>query len=255
MKLSTRKHKVFLRAVIACVAVLSSPYLFAQDICSAPPTVAAALKQEHSRQCESGPCILQWIDETSVSWAFQELLLNSELPGGIAELPDFSEKSKYKFKPLTLKLEDLLNALVYAEPKYRWSESGGVLNLAPDEDLPLLNTVIAEFNVKDATVIEIVEALKANTEFKDATRRLNFGPRIRKDDDGYGFIMGASGKPPTPAKKVSIRMQHSTVRQILNEVVRQEGLGIWSYRQSTRLDGTRWFDLDIGFYCAKTNKK
>jgi hypothetical protein len=225
----------------------------AQPGSSAASTLDEALNKE-LRPCGSEPCVLDLVTGEPASQAFYDLLLTVDLPGGIAELPNFEEQSACAFDPKGRTVADFLNAFTTAEPRYRWTQDDGVLNLIPAQEPLLLGTVISEFAAQDANVWELIEALKKNPDFQASCKKLNFVERSRGKDDevGFGFLGGLFGKPVMPAKRLSFRLQNLTVRQILNEIVKRDGT--WHYREFNRPDGTLGFDLYIGDYSTEPAK-
>jgi hypothetical protein len=213
----------------------------AQSIASAPPL--ETVLQIELKPCPD-PCVIDLISGESASQAFDDLLLTVGVAGGIAKLPDQSERYAYAFDPKGRKVTHFLNAITAAEPQYRWTRTDDVLNLIPVQEPTLLTTVISEFSAKDANVWELLEVLKRNPDFLAACKRLNLVERtpLRASD----VIWGGGGKVAQPTMLISLRLQHLTIRQILNEIVKRDGT--WHYYEFSRGDRTFGFDLDIGNY-------
>ena len=215
----------------------------AQSIPSDPPL--ETVLQIELKPCPA-PCVIDLISGESASQAFYDLLLTVGVAGGIAELPDHSEQYACAFDPKGRKVTDFLNAITAAEPRYRWTRTDDVLNLIPVQEPSLLATVISEFSAKDANVWELLELLKRNPDFLAACKRLNLVERKSMKGTPSGFVIGGGGKVAQPTMLISLQLQHLTVRQILNEIVKRDGT--WHYREFSRPDGTFGFDLDIGDY-------
>jgi hypothetical protein len=214
----------------------------AQPNSSVVPAGEVVLEKE-LHGCSPEPCVIDTISGEPASWAFYDLLLTLGVPGGIAELPNSEEKFGYTFNVQGRKVVDFLKSLTTAEPRYQWTQTDGVLNLVPVQEPVLLRTPISEFAAQDANVWELIEALKKNPDFQDSCKNLNFVERSPEN-----FFFGRFRKPVPPALRFSFRLRHLTVRQILNEIVKRDG--IWHYHEFSRRDGTLGFDLYIGDYSS-----
>jgi len=212
----------------------------AQPNSSVVPAGDVVLEKELHR-CSPEPCVLDTISGEPASWAFHDLLLTLGVPGGIAELPNSEEKFGYTFNVQGRKVVDFLNSFTIAEPRYQWTQTDGVLNLLPVQESVLLRTPISEFAAQDANVWELIEALKKNPDFQASCKKLNFVERSPEN-----FFFGRFRKPVPPALRFSFRFRHLTVRQILNEIVKRDG--IWHYHEFSWPDGTLGFNLYISEY-------
>jgi hypothetical protein len=223
----------------------------AQSNSSMNPTLQVALQKE-LQPCLPEPCVIDLINGESATQAFYDLLLTIGVPGGIAELPNHEEQTAYAFDLKGRSVADFLNAFTTAEPRYRWTETDGALNLIPVKEPLLLSTLISDFSAQDANVLELIETLKKNPDFQISCKKLNCVERSlgKGENVSYGYFGGAfGGRPRRPAKRLSFRLRHLTVRQILNEIVKREG--IWRYREFGRPDGSLGFDLYISDYLSE----
>jgi hypothetical protein len=233
------------------VCVLASG-IKAQTTASDPP-MDTVLRTE-LKPCPE-PCVLDLISGESASQAFYDLLLTVGVAGGVAELPDNSEQYACAFDPKGRKVTDFLDAIIAAEPRYRWTRSDDVLNLIPVQEPALLGTVISEFTAKDENVWELVAALKQTPDFLAACKKLNMIDRksLKEVANGFGSIGFGGGRVVKPTTLISLELQHRTVRQILNEIVKRDG--IWYYREFSRPDGSVCFDLNISWYYSGPPRK
>jgi hypothetical protein len=173
-----------------------------------------------------------------------------DLTGGVAFLKEDGEYQRYSIVPKTLKLKDILDGIVAVEPRYRWEIEDGAVNLMPVEEYKMLNVRISEFKMESATILEMLEALKQNPEFKRGLAELKLyePPPATDDAGGFVFIIGG-GKPVEPKKRFSVYRRGATVRQLLNEIVHSEGDAIWSYRERQSTEVTepskRYFELGL----------
>jgi len=244
-----RKAAILLIAGILAVGVLG------QNKDSGQQSSANILERrlcEDSRLCNESAVMDILSSDSHVSMVISDSLMLAELPGGYAALPNYSEKDNYKFKPASLRMEDILNSIVVAEPRYKWEVSDGVINIIPIEEYPLLNLRIAEFRVEDKTVNQMIDALKQHPAFKQGLAALNLEEPHPVDTDN-GFVFGL-GKPLESKKRFSVALKSATVRQILNEIVRQDDCAVWSYREwyppSEKATGNnRYYDLGLILNC------
>lgn len=179
-----------------------------------------------------------------------------DLTGGVAFLKGEDGDQRYSFSPKSLKLRDLLDGIVAVEPRYRWEIEEGSINLLPVEDYKLLGQPISEFKMENATVQEMIDALKQRPEFKRALAELKLSEPPEPsagDENGFAISM-AIGRPREQKKRFSLERKNGTVRQILNEMVRTAGCGLWSYHEWDWRDsaGTerRYFKLGLMEFCS-----
>jgi hypothetical protein len=145
---------------------------------------------------------------------------------------------------------------VSSRPRYRWEEARGVVNVLPAAPLPLLDVRVGEFRAENLNVKEMLAALEATPDFKAGLAALHLTEPKPPTDGGFIFIIGGGGKPVEPGKKFSARVRDASVREVLNEIVRQDGCAVWSYKEwtpsagVTKRAGERWYTLGLLDYCA-----
>jgi len=177
-----------------------------------------------------------------------------EVPGGFASLPDDPWQSRRNYMPPRLTLKEVFETISRVEPRYRWEADGGVVNVLPAESLPLLDVRVGEFRAENLNVKEMLAALEKTPDFKAglAAHRIT-EPKPPKDG---GFIFGGfAGRVVEPAKRFSVHVRDATVREVLNEIVRQDGCAVWSYREwkppadVPGVGAESWYRLGLLFYC------
>jgi hypothetical protein len=158
------------------------------------------------------------------SWALQ----SAQVPGGAVALFGCEAPESVATIPIVAgtPLRAVLDALVGANPGYRWQVDGGVLNLLPAAGEPsLLTTRIPKFHAKGLkSVDEAIGRLEQLPEVKQAMNDLGLKPGIR-------FWAGPiNPKPPPP---FDVACDGLTLREVLNEVVRRySGTGYWEYQET-----------------------
>lgn len=161
--------------------------------------------------------------------------------GGFAMLfkENDSAKENFAFTPKSLRFRDLLDSIVAAEPRYQWKEKDGIINLIPKDNYPVLEASVARFSLKNATKEEMINGLQSTTEFLSATLKAGVQKNLGGSFDGICT--------ETPQKN-TINIYNATVQEILNEIVRLNGLSVWRYREySVANDRTkgRFYSLDF----------
>ena len=201
---------------------------------------------------------MEILSEGAVSGMMSDLLMLADLPGGFAALPDYSD-ARHEFKASSSRLKDLLDSIVLAEPRYKWEMEQGIINVVPVNDYPLLDFRIAEFRMEHATIKELFAALTQAPDFRRALASFNLSepPLPDPNSDASGFmVIGFVGKRvEQPLRKISVHCKQATVRQILNEIVRQEGCANWSYLEFGRSNGLHggesYYKLEAQNYCTE----
>jgi len=116
-------------------------------------------------------------------------------------------------------VEQALNAFVALNPTYRWGQTDGVINVSPQVDKePLLDVVIRDFTVRDATAEEIVAAITHAPEV--ATRLAEMSLTLDR----------TTALPEVPQRerpKFSVELHNTSVRGILNHIIRTTTKKYW----------------------------
>ena len=145
----------------------------------------------------------------------------------------------FAFAPKSLRFRDLLDSIVAAEPRYQWKEKDGIVDLIPKDNYPVLEASVTRFVLKNATKEEMINRLQSTPEFLSATLKAGVQKNLGMSFDGICT--------KTPQKN-TINMYNATVQEILNEIVRLNGLSVWRYREysvaNNRATG-RFYSLDF----------
>jgi hypothetical protein len=164
-------------------------------------------------------------------------LSDAHVPGGLVNLQNCDQIIKHTFTPSGSSLRDVLDAVVAAEPQYKWQVEAGVINVVPAAGgPPLLDLRLKHFKVDDAPIIyTALNVLLAMPEVKARVAELKLG---------YGMVQ--LGIMPMPAKNLhlSIDRKDITVREALNSIVREQGYAVWAYRERN-CQGQKEFAIDF----------
>jgi hypothetical protein len=165
------------------------------------------------------------LEHRTVTNAFSGSLSRAKVPGGIVTVsscPGEEVKHTYPGLPSPLTLREALDAIVVADPRYRWQVEDGIINLMPVRGEPeLLDTRIAEFYLENA--VSVLAALSRLLELPEVRqRRIELG---LKSGLQFGGLQS-----PNP-RRLTVHLQDVTLREALNAIARAHGYGVWSYTE------------------------
>jgi hypothetical protein len=184
------------------------------------------------------------LDHVSTINALTRALSSAQVPGGVATITTCVADKSHDLAPLGPALGDALDAIVIADPQYRWYIDQGAVNLVPSNNEPtLLDVVIPDFKVDQAKTIEgIVIKLLAILEVKEGITRLQLTP----GSSGGGITSlarpGFVGKEEN--KGFTLHLQNITLQAALNAVARTHGSAVWSY-QEKRCNALKEFSIQF----------
>ena len=172
-----------------------------------------------------------------LSKVIEDAIFVSQVPGGVAYLPQEQNELRFNKALSNPTYRDVFNAIVAADPRYKWEVMDGTINFVPVNNYPeLLNTPISEFNAEGAYNLQLIKALEQLPEVQQRAKELGFCtadcPRL------------ASTARLSSATLVTIHCANMTLRDILNSIVRANGNAVWSYSEETR-DGKKFFHLNF----------
>jgi len=170
---------------------------------------------------------------TELPSLFARSLLLAEKPGGLivtnshCSIPLLPED--HEQQPLNVRLDALTESI----PSYVWTDSAGVINLVPRDGIPeLLKTKISELEVDLNKTTSLAASMVTTTEdFRLAAARLGMKSGLQ-----YGGL--SSPTKPLPVKSIVFR--DMTAFEILNELVRLKGKGIWLYSERETRSSTEF---------------
>ena len=133
---------------------------------------------------------------------------------------DTESPERIKFEARDVNFHQALDAMVAAEPRYRWREVESSIEFYPVVRInPVLDTVIERFEVKDSHFAEAVESLINLPEVKSSVAAM----ALTRNESGY--------RPRSAGNVFSLRLEHVSVRQALHEIAKRSGTYFWSFRQ------------------------
>lgn len=172
--------------------------------------------------------------------SFLESLMSARVPGGIVTILNCDNthpKRQIAFSPGTVR--ETLDAIVRANPEYRWQVDEGVINLLPATDEPaLLKVRINKLKVEDAQSIDrVLDNLLELPEVRTAITNLQLTPGVK-------LIIGPVAMDPERRPKFTVEFENVMIREALNAIVRAYGRALWEYKEQ-RCDGKTIFNVDF----------
>lgn len=172
-----------------------------------------------------------------LSKVIEDAIFVSQVPGGVAYLPKEQNELLFNKALSNPTYRDVFNAIVAADPRYKWEVTDGVINFVPVNNYPeLLNTTISEFNAEDAYNLQLIRALEQLPEVQQRAKELGFCTADCPPQ--------ASGGRLSSATLVTVHCENMTLRDVLNSIVRANGSAVWSYTEETR-EGKKSFHLNF----------
>lgn len=143
-------------------------------------------------------------------------------------------------------VQTLLDLFVGAMPGYRWHEDGGIIHVFPwDLQKSFLDTTVADFEVSGVNIIEAIsdvhKLLDPGFPVVSGARQNGFGPPPGSKE----LQTVTSARAESFSRLISVHLQSSTIRQVLDALVVAHGGGSWivSYRSLPATYST----CEIGF--------
>jgi hypothetical protein len=188
---------------------------------SEPNILAKVVAPCFTRTHDDEPNECVHIEHISTTDFLLDSLNWQRIPVGVALLPDDDGHTRFDFAPTGQTVQHVLDAAVATDPRYQWTLEKGVVNLTPRAGVPtLLDVRLSRFNRENAIPDVLFESLAGMPAVRDRAVALGFtGPHW------FAFRIGL-----IDTRKSSIDCRDCTVRDVLNEIVRQSG-GTWMYRE------------------------
>ena len=168
------------------------------------------------------------LNQVTIVNATTRALNAARAPGGIATVSACGSEGTYNLTPAGQRLRDVLDSIVIADPRYRWSVDHGVVNLTQFHDeRTLLDVVLPSFNVeRGKTMDEIVQGLLNAPEIEKASIQL----QLKEGGVEIGLrSLERPGFPKAEDHAFEIHLKNVTLRGALNAIARAHGSAVWRY--------------------------
>jgi hypothetical protein len=205
----------FARVGIVLYCAFISPGLYAHT--STRPSPAQDLL---------GQRITVHLSKATISSALNTLSVEHRVPIGIERSPAHNDDEKLNLDFDSGTLKEVLDSIVQQEPLYRWKLVDGVINFVPTRDCDpfieaFLNTPVAHFDPgKWTSIFQVRNAIGDVPEVKSM---------LEKNHKTL-FKYGDYVKYPSiyTRKDVDLSISSTTVRGVLNRVIRDSEHTFWS---------------------------
>ena len=183
------------------------------------------------------------VEDQRLGFIFLDVLHGTGLHGGFVEMAGCSDLPKGRLHiKQGVTVRQAMDALVAANPGYKWELKDGVVDLVPRGRVPLLRTRIAKFqmNATDNAIPAVLQEVLKLPEVRkrEAVLGLQQGP-------GQGGP-GAIEKHPVPRQHVpvQIKVQNLSLQEAFNKIVQASPKGVWVYRE-TDCNGAKTFVVEM----------
>lgn len=209
MRLANRMATPFSVIAVALVALLGVPTTEATTSSHEDP-----LHQEVTDYSSGGTDVFRALEEASFKY---------DIPLGI-EADERGQGAKHISVSISKgTVADIFNALVQQAPNYKWVESGGVVNVLPQQGGDsVLDLKIARFHVTHATPDGLHTAIRSLPEVR---AWLNQHHLTEHGPVTGNVLIGRNGKTDQP--HVSLSVKNITLREIMNTIVKKHGFHVW----------------------------
>lgn len=215
-------------------------------------TCALSAFAEDIRQATKMPDILRRKADLSAqnltsAHALAAVLTATAVPGGAIIVQDGCEPDQSHTVALSSgSLQNLLEGIVKADPRYRWHAEDGVVNLVPATGLPsLLYVRIVDYDSKEATNLTWATSLLLQLpEVRLAETELRFHETPNRVQLGMSSASRSNSGPRQVSSPLSVHLKNVTLREALNALVHANGHGVWLYRE-WNCNGKKGFDLSF----------
>lgn len=181
------------------------------------------------------------LEDVTVGQAVINTLVSAGATGGVAVVQDCNEPMRYTFTPGDSSLRGVLETIVSTDPRYVWEIKDDVINLIPRNGEPSFLIVrVSKLEINQAeTPNEALSQLLATPEVRQA--QLNLGRRFVQ---GGIYPFNPQDSVPKEAKKISVNLKDTTVREALNTIARAHGDAVWMLTQG-QCNGRKLFSIDF----------
>jgi hypothetical protein len=177
-----------------------------------------------------------------LEYIFGEVLQGTGLRGGLAERAGCSNLTEGRLKiKQGATVRQAMDALVAANPGYRWELQDGVVNLMPRDGVPLLGTKIAKFQMEatDREIEMVLQDVLRLHEVRERQAALGL-----KDGVHRGGAEAVEEHPaPRQSLPVQVNVQNLSLREVFNKIMQAAAKGVWIYHE-TDCRGTKTFIVE-----------
>jgi hypothetical protein len=179
-----------------------------------------------------------------LEYIFLDVLQGTGLHGGFVEVAVCSDLPKGHLQiKQGLTVRQAMDALVAANPGYRWELRNGVVDLMPRGGVPLLSTRIAKYkmNVTDREIAAVLHGTLKLAEVRERSAAIGLKPGVNHGPGGE-----AVESHPVPRKhaSVQINLQNVSLQEAFNKIVQASPDAVWIYHEND-CNGAKTFTVQM----------
>jgi len=171
------------------------------------------------------------VENQPVLSIFLDVLRGTGVNGGFAEIAACSNLSQgdLKLKQGTT-IREAMDALVSANPTYKWELQDGVVILMPQGGVPLLDTKIGKFHVdaSDSETSAVIEEMLRSPEVRSRAVQLDL--KLGLGQGGPGVYV--EHPAPHPTVRFQYDWENFSLLEGLSRSVRTSPKAVWIYRET-----------------------
>jgi hypothetical protein len=213
-----------------------------------PGSREEALRSLHEASREPGPADVRIghdvvVENQPVLWAFLEVLRGTGVKGGFAAIADCSDLPRGTLKlKQGVTLHEAMDALVAANPSYRWQLEDGVVVLMPTSGVSFLNTKIGKFQMDatDREIPAILHELLRLPEVQASAAQLYLKPGLGQGGPG---VYDEHPVQTAPAR-IHADWRNFSLLDGFNRVVQTSQKAVWIYRE-TDCGGDKTYTIEV----------
>jgi hypothetical protein len=139
-----------------------------------------------------------------------------------------------QFSVITIDLEnvtirEILNGVVQSEPRYRWRETDGAIDVVPaNQTVSLMDTPVNTFKVSDVSPTEAIDQLLKLPEVESAFQLRGLR---RSSSPVASATRRNEARNSNTEKKISLDLSGVTVRQVLHRIAAESDTKFWIFRR------------------------
>jgi len=186
------------------------------------------------------------VEDQRLGSIFYDVLYGTGLHGGLAEITGCSgvPMGRIQIKQGAT-VRHAMDALVAANPGYKWELKNGAVELLPSSGAPLLDTRIARFQV-DATGLTNEAVLQDLLRLPEVLERqavlgLKGGTHWGIGSGGAAIELHPAPREPVP---VHVNFQNVSLQEAFTKVVERSPNGVWVYDE-TDCNGAKTFIVGV----------
>jgi hypothetical protein len=201
--------------------------------------VVSSFSQVSEKKTDSNLSTTQGYNCKAMQKLFLDALVSANKPGGLITTRNSCPENVVfpEYEPEELYLDERLNLITQMNPNYKWKDEQGVINLAPTKFTPKL------FNVKIRNV-KVMFDTNLNLALSEILGLPEVVEKLKELNLRRGLQFGGLQSPPSNRLPTEMIFKNKTLQQILNEIVKKRGRGIWVYSES-HFNGTDTFSLEF----------